>query len=60
VDKQKSATNTIVQKGSTRPILKVGKLILMLVDRKKQQDRFPKLVKLVVNKNCSTHIKMEC
>ena len=24
VDKQKSTTNTIVQKGSTRPILKVG------------------------------------
>jgi hypothetical protein len=40
VDKQKSATNIVIQRGSIRPTFKSVKLILMLVDRKNQQDRF--------------------
>jgi hypothetical protein len=59
MDKQKLATNTIIQRGSIRPTLKVGQTDFNVGGQKNQQDRFSKSVKLVVNKNYSTHIKME-
>ena len=51
VDKQKSTTNTIVQRGSTRPTLKVSQTDFNVGGQKKnQQDQFPKSVKLDANK----------
>ena len=57
VDKQKSATNPIVQKGSTRP---TSKRVDFNVSGQEKSARLIFQIGQAINKNCSTHVKIEC
>jgi hypothetical protein len=60
MDKKKSATNTIVQRGSIRLTLKVSQTDFNVGGQKKSARLIFQIDQANCKQNCSTRVKMEC